>query len=151
MINIVCTDCGTAIRTTGDEGEVQALLGEGTEWYPDQYPCPGCSSKASVIDSIDPSALKALNIFDLTAQEAYSAFNGLGLPEERECGPLAVREAFKSAVVTIKCDLIKGSNRSVLKSIVFADGTRMYFGSSPYGATVYRIAKKHIESEVTDG
>lgn len=146
MITIVCNKCATAVRTVGEHEEVDVLLGEKSEWYPDKYPCPSCSGMASMVDAIEPAALKALDLYDLTPQEAYSAFNGLGLPKERECGPMAVREAFKSPVKEIKCELIKGTNRTLLKHIIFEDGTRVYFGSSPYGATVYRIAKPRTES-----
>lgn len=144
MITIVCSACGTAIRTSGEYDEVDVLLGEKSEWYPDKYPCPCCPAKAAMVDAIEPAALKSLDLYEMTAQEAYGAFNGLGLPTERECGPLAVAEAFKSPVKKINCELIKGTNRSVMRSIELEDGTRVYFGSSSYGATIYRIAKKRV-------
>jgi hypothetical protein len=146
VITIVCTSCGTAIRTSGEYAEVDLLLGEKSEWYPDKYPCANCPAKAALIDNIDPSALKALDLYEMTAQEAYGAFNGLGLPEERECGPMAVGDAFKSSVKKVHCELIKGTNRSVVRHIELEDGTRVYFGSSPYGATVYRIAKRRVSA-----
>ena len=34
--------------------------------------------------------------------------------------------------------LLKGSNRSIIYSIEFENGERLYLGSSPYGALVYR-------------
>lgn len=116
-------------------------MGPNSEWWPASYPCPKCRSLAHTIEAVGPDALAALDVYDLNPQEAYSAFNGLGLPQERECGPTAVRLAFQNPIKFIKARLIKGSNRSVLDSIEFADGSVMYFGASPYGAIVYRISE----------
>jgi len=145
VINIVCKSCGTAIRTSGEYDEVDSLLGEKSAWYPDQYPCPTCGGKSEMVLAIDNTAFRSLDLHDLTPEEAFAAFNGLGLPEERECGPMAVKEAFKCPVREVKCDLIRGTNRTVLRSIEFEDGTRMYFGASSYGCTVYRIARRNVE------
>lgn len=145
MIYIVCTDCSTAVRVSGDQEEIDHLFGEmNTDWYPDKFPCPsvGCSSKAKLIDSIASSALKMLDIHDLTPHEAYSALHGLGLPAERDCGPTAVKELLlNNKVEKVDVRLIKGSNRSVVYSITMENGVTLFLGSSPFGATAYRIAK----------
>lgn len=145
MIIIACRECGMAVRVSGEHDEVQSLLGEqNTEWYPDLYPCPraGCTSKAELMESVEPSALQTLSLHDLSPQEAYAAFHGLGLPEERDCGPTAVKTALLgSRIKNVDVRLIKGSNRSVLYKIELEDGTSLYLGSSSFGATVYRVAK----------
>lgn len=144
MITIACKDCGTAIRVAGEPEELSHLLGEQSDWYPDKYPCPAasCNEKAELVDSIEPSAIKMLSVYDLTLHEAFAAFHGLGLPEERECGPTSVLAAFeRNGIPHADVKLIKGSNRSVIYSITLADGTRIYLGSSPFGATIYRISE----------
>lgn len=144
MIHIVCTKCNLAIRTVGEFNEIQHLLAEKSEWYPDKYPCPAveCDGRAEYTESIAADAYQALDIHDLTPQEAFAAYYGLGLPEEQECGPLAVDKAFEQKVSKVNARLIRGSNRSVIDSIEFEDGSVMYLGSSAAGALVYRIAKR---------
>lgn len=144
MITIVCKSCGLAVRVSGEEEEVTHLLGEKSDWYPSGYPCPaqGCSSKAEMVESIESVAAAALDIRDLTAIEAFHAYSGLGLPEERDCGPTAVSQALLNGKVTaVDVKLLRGSNRSVLYSLTMEDGIKLYLGSSAWGATVYRLAK----------
>ena len=145
MIIIACRECGNAIRVTGEHDEVQQLLGEhNQDWYPDKYPCPmpTCDGKSEFMDAIEPAAFRMLNIVDLTLHEAYAAFHGLGLPDERDCGPVAIRECLLSGrVKSVDVRLIRGSSRSVLYSITMEDGTTIHVGSSPFGAVVYRLAK----------
>lgn len=154
MICIICTECNTAVRVSGDHEEVNHLFGElNTDWYPNNYPCPNtdCTEKAKLLDSVDSAALKMLDVYDLTVHEAYAALHGLGLPEERDCGPSAVREQLlNNKVVEVDARLIKGSNRSVVYKLIMENGTVLFLGSSPYGATVYRIAKARSAVEQFD-
>jgi hypothetical protein len=134
-----------ALRISGEESEMDYLFGEKSEWYPNKFPCPqaDCNNKsAELMVSIKPEALSVLSVFDLTAQEAFAALNGMGLPEEQDCGPTAVRVAFKEPIKSVDARLVKGTNRSVIDSIEFGNGTRVFLGASAYGAIVYRIAKK---------
>lgn len=144
MITIVCMKCGTGIRTMGEPGELHTLF-TGTPWHPDDYPCPeaSCRGRAQLVESIDSLTLTTLNIHDLELQEAYAAFNGLGFPEERDCGKTAVEFAFKQPVKEVRVRQIRGQNRSVLDCIIFEDGTRLYVASATEGAVIYRIAKPH--------
>lgn len=144
MITIACLRCNIGIRTYGDEVEVSSLLVEGSEWYPDQYPCPtdGCGGTAQYLESIDSAALSRLEIHDVTPQEGFAAFNGLGFPPERDCGETAVRAALKSPVVDVGVRQLRGSNRSVLEWLQLEDGTRLYLAASSEGAVVYRLAKR---------
>lgn len=153
MIVVVCANCRTAVRIQGgEEEEMENLVGQRSEWYPDKFPCPSCDAKATVHTAVDAEVMNVLDIHDLTPAEAFVAFNGMGLPEEQECGPTAVNKAFSQPVKKINAKLIKGSNRSVLESIEFEDGTRLFLASSPYGATVYRISKpRSITEEVLNG
>jgi hypothetical protein len=148
MIIIVCMSCGTAVRSVG-EG-VEHLIGPLSDWYPDRYPCPNadCSDKARYIESIDSLALGRLTLHDLTPEEAYAAFNGLGFPEERDCGKTAVEQLFKTKKVErVEVRQISKSNRSVLNCIVFEGGTKLFLASAFEGAVVYRITEPHSYTE----
>jgi len=127
----------------------ELLVGPDTEWWPDKFPCrkAGCDGKAQVIESVEPDALAAFDVVELTPQEAFAAFHGLGTPEEQECGVLAVEQAFQKPIKRVRAWNIKGAGRAVIDFIEFDDGTRLYIGSSPHGATVYRIAKTHSYAE----
>lgn len=144
MIIIACRDCGTAIRVTGEHQELEQLLGAfNTDWFPDKYPCPTaiCQGKACFVSAIEPDALRMLTVYDLTPHEAYAAFHGLGLPDERDCGPTAVKEALlKYKIADVSISLIRGSNRSVIYNLTLENGSVIYLGSSPFGAVVYRMA-----------
>lgn len=143
MIIIVCQACCTAVRISGDPDEMQSLFGQ-----MEKYKCPQCDETMEEMEAIEPAALAALDVHDLEPGEAFSAFHGLGFPEEQECGALAVMKLFtEQTVKSVECHHLKGSSRSVIYNITFADGTKMYMGSSTFGATVYRIQKPHSYTE----
>lgn len=144
MIYIVCKSCRYTLRVSGDPAEIEHLFGSNNAWYPDKFPCVRCGGFSSNESFIYPDALKTLDVIDLTPQEAFAALNGLGIPEEQECGPLAIQKVFdESRVKKAHTKLISGTNRSVLEFLEFDNGTRMYFGVSPMGATIYRITYRH--------
>jgi hypothetical protein len=144
LIIIACFKCNIALRTSGDEEEVHTLLGAGSEWYPNKYPCPrfGCTGLAEYSTGIQPTALAALELHEVTPQEAFAAFEGLGLPPERDCGETAVRGAFEKKVTNVGVRQLRGRNRSVIDWIEFEDGTRLFLAASGDGAVAYRLAKK---------
>lgn len=144
MIIIACLKCNVALRTVGEDAEVHQLVGQGSEWYPDKYPCPtdGCPGPAEYCTGIQPSALAAMTLYEVTPQEAFSAFEGVGLPPERDCGETAVRLAFEKKIVGLGTRQLHGKNRTVVTWIEFEDGTRAYFGASSEGALVYRLSKR---------
>ena len=126
-------------------GDPEEIMGLFRDWMPDNFPCcnANCNNKkAELVESIDPGVMNMWTIFQVTAHEAFSAMQGLGLPEERDCGPTAVKAAFEKPVKDLAVRLVKGTNRSVIDHIEFDDGTRLYLGASAYGAIVYRIAPK---------
>lgn len=143
MITVACIKCHLALRTTGEFSEVDFLVGKRSEWYPNRYPCPrsGCDGKMAFADMIDSEVYDMLEVHDLTPQECFQAFNGLGLPTERSCTPddlLSVLVGKKVSELDV-CQ-VNNDRRSIVYSLVVEDGTRIYFGSSPQGAIVYRIA-----------
>lgn len=146
MINIVCEACATAVRVCGDPEQMDSLFGP-----IDKYKCPACDGLAEEVEAIDPTALAALDVHDLTPEEAYAAFHGLGFPEEQECGPMAVNKIFEGKVKKVKGSLIKGSNRTVIYSILFEDGAELFLGSSGFGALAYRIRRPHSYTEANSG
>ena len=153
MIIIACKVCGTAVCTSGEHDEVDYTIGTKCDWYPDRYPCPklDCKGLGEMIEQLDPASVRDMDVHDLTVQEAFAAFHGLGLPEERDCGPTAVLEAFKVPVKSVDAKLLKGSNRTILYSIEFENGVRMFLASSAYGALIYRLATPHkYANEVSD-
>ena len=154
MITVVCTTCRMCIRTVGSEEEIDQLAGAASDWFPDKYPCAraGCEARAQYVEAIEPTALAALEVHDLTPLEAFAAFCHLGLPEERDCGETAVREVFsEQEVEAIGAHQIRGANRTILEWVRFKDGTRLYLASSTEGATVYRIATPHSYTGANGG
>jgi hypothetical protein len=125
--------------------EAQALFGPGTEFFPDRFPCFNCDAVgAELVASADPSALSISVIHDVTPKEALAAMSGLGVPKEHECSAAAVAQLFESKrVLKVKGRPIRNSHRCIIDELEFVDGTKLYLGSSAYGATVYRISKPH--------
>lgn len=146
MIVIACTSCGVGVRTFGEHAEVHHLIGQGCDWYPNKYPCPNdrCGRTAEYMQSIDPSALSRLELHDLTPQESFAAFNGLGFPLERDCGETAVRELLlTSSICKAGTRQVRAANRTVVEWLEFEDGSRVYLASSADGAIAYRISRPH--------
>lgn len=140
MIVFLCPECFLAVRVTGDRAEVDTLVGSGHDNWPDSYTCPVCSfiGMEGMLESEAPrESLQQAKV--LTAQEFFSALNGLGFPEERSCSERVVRELFKQKVISVNGFPVRGSTRFVIRFIDFEDGTRMFFESSTNGATVHRI------------
>lgn len=150
MIHIICMECKHGLCVSpgdmhGRLSEAEALLGHGSEFYPDKYPCWHCKEKmAEFVAVADVAALRLINIHDVSPQEAMAAIHGLGLPDEQDCSAAAVERLFEGQKVTrVFATSIRNSHRSILKVIEFADGSKLHLGSSAFGATVYRISKPH--------
>ena len=111
-----------------------------------------CGEPSSLLENIDSKSLQALDIVNVTPQEALAAFSGLGLPSERDCSAAAVEKILVGAKVTrVAVHQIRNSHRSIVDFIELEDGTRLYLASSSLGATVYRIASKHSYVEALRG
>jgi len=137
MITAVCIDCQLALRTICEPSEGTILMEAANE---ETAICPKCSGPVEFYPSISDVAFNSMDIHDLNYKEMYAALHGLGLPEERECSPSAVRELFKKSIKSVDVTHLKGSHRSLINSIEFVDGTTLYIGASPFGAIIYRIA-----------
>ena len=143
MLLVPCMHCFTAVRVMGEPQEV-ALVGEGSEFWPDKYVCVQCERPCEGIyeGDAEQSALEKMKLRELTAQEFYAALNGLGTPDEMHCDTVTVRELFSSKTVRrVHSKDVRGTTRSVIESIEFDDGTRLYLAAAPLGAVVYRITR----------
>jgi len=145
MILVVCTKCKCGLRISpGDQQgaipEGEALFGKHSEFFPDKYPCLRCNEHMSFVPAAEPQALSALDLYDVNPQEAMAAMHGLGLPTERDCSAAAVAVLLSGGLITsVRTKQIRNSHRCVLEYIELACGTKVYVGSSAYGATVYRV------------
>ena len=144
MIYIVWPKARLVVRITGPDDRIACLVGDESHWHPDQYPLPlrGHYELGSVAEAADASALRNVELKELSAEEAFVAFSGLGFPEERDCRPCAVRQQFESAVRRIEAEPLPGTNRTLIRSIVFDEGSELFLGAAPEGAIAYRLAKK---------
>jgi len=147
MILLICMGCHKGLRVSpGDsdsnQTESEAMFGEHTEYYPDKYPCVWCEDKMHFVPAASLSTLSTVPLYDVTPREAFAAIQGLGLPGEKDCSAAAVRILLEDAVIgRVSTKQIRGSHRCILDFIELGDGTRIYVGSSAYGATVYKVSK----------
>ena len=148
MILFVCDslECKTVTRVMGRSvDEVQALVGEGSEWWPKGYKCPQCEGPASALYEIqiNPNQFKDFHVRELDSEDYFRFLMGVGLPEETDCSIEALQKIFHDGTVKkIAGHRIPGAKRFCVEWVEMADGTRLYFGASSHGATIYRIVKK---------
>jgi hypothetical protein len=151
VIFFCCTsvDCLAVIRVTAlDLEEFEHVIGQGSEWFPDKYPCPMCSERMAISTKCLEQNPK---MYDLTPQEAFAAFSGAGMPSEQECSATRVRELLLTKrVVDVSARHIRGTNRSTLDRIELEDGIVLHLASSTHGACVYRIQVPFSFTEAVD-
>lgn len=145
MITIFCEHCTHALRVNGDAVDVDSLLGQGSDYWPDRYPCYNCGKKAQgfLTPEISAMALSVMRVVDVNAQEAFAALNGLGVPSERTCCAEVIEELFDRHGIHVKGHQTSGQPRYLVEELSFTDGTRIQLGASPQGALIYRIVKPH--------
>ena len=148
MIIVVCLSCKRGLRImpvralVSDMEQLDMLVGRNSEFWPDKFPCPFCDQKATGMLEHEAAAegLQRLTLQDLTAEEAFAAFNGVGLPEETACGLATVSELLKGTPVRrVVGTNVMGKDRAIIDYLELWDGTRIYFGAGAEGACVYRI------------
>ncbi len=153
MILVLCLPCALAIRVmptrvgdTTSSDELETLVGRKSPYWPDKYPCPSCEKDARGIreTEADPRALALLKMRDLTPEEAFAAFNGLGFPDEQSCTFDEVQTLLKEQPVRrVVGRTIPLTERVVLDCLELWDGTKLHLGAGAEGAVVYRIARPH--------
>lgn len=151
MIFVACTsvDCDFVARVHGpDVEEVDHLIGPGSQWYPDKYPCPLCGERCA----ISTRCLEEKpNTVDLTPQEAFIAFSGAGLPGEAECSSTRVEKLLtEHPIMRVHTRHIRGTNRCTLDRLELDDGSILHLGSSVHGACVYRVQVPSNYTEDTE-
>ena len=152
MIAVVCTSCKNMLQVIGELSEVDHLVGQRSEFWPDKYKCFACGGSATgfLMPQISAAALGELNVHSVTAAEAFAALNGLGLPEERTCCADVIVPMLESLGLKVKGKEFRGTARYFLDELELPDGTKLFFGASPYGAAIYRITKPHSYREAND-
>ena len=148
MIFISCTlvDCGFVARIHGpDVAEADHLVGPGSQWYPDRYPCPVCGERCAFSTR---TLEHNVSVIDLTPHEAFIAFSGAGLPEDSECSASRVAELLCSErIKSVSTRHIRGTNRCTLDRIVLESGVVLHLGASTHGACVYRVQQPSSYAE----
>lgn len=138
MILLLCSDCGFLARVHVEDDNDARMVGEGTAWHPNSYPCPRCSGYCRVTDG---QGILAAPI-DLTPQEAFAAFSGVGLPDEQECSAHTVRSLIRQhGVKDVTTYPVVGTKRCLLERIQLNNGWELYLGASTHGPCVYKIKK----------
>jgi hypothetical protein len=145
MITIVCDKCKYALRVNGEVRDVDSLVGQASEYWPDKYSCYNCGATAVgyLTPEVSPLVFQTLIVTDVNPDEAFAALNGLGVPAERTCCEEVILPYFEQVGLRVKGKQLRGQTRYILEELTFPDGTRMQVGPSPQGAVIYRIVKPH--------
>jgi hypothetical protein len=151
MIVIVCLPCSSAIRVmpgnvanASSVQDLDALVGRRSDFWPDQFPCPSCGkpSTGMLEREADARVLGLMALRDLTPQEAFAAFNGLGFPDERKCSLEEVQALLREQPVRrVSGTDVVGAARTIIDFLELWDGTKVYFGAGAEGAVIYRITR----------
>jgi uncharacterized protein YbaR (Trm112 family) len=152
---IVCPACRHALRVSNSES-CRYLIGEASEYWPNDYPCFNCKKKCLGCHEPELAAEVAhsLTFHNVTPEEAFAAINGLGLPEERNCVEEVVQEVFKKqSIRAVVGHQHPGQTRFYVNWFELGDGTKVYLSASPQGACIHRIVKPHsyTDSVLKDG
>ena len=140
MIVIVCIPCALAVRvlpSVKEAGEIDSLIGRHSHFWPDRYICPRCegSMRGMLEHEADVRALSLMELRDLTAQEAFQLFEGLGFPDEQNCTVEALTELMRAQPMRkIQGRNVLGSTRALVEYLELWDGTKIYLGAAPDGA-----------------
>lgn len=143
MILIVYKKANLALRVIGPEREVQLMVGEDSEYWPDKYPEHSEYGEAhGVLETLTTrEAMHLLQIVDVTPQEAIAAIHGLGLPSEQGCDAEKLHELFEAHDIKVTLRPIRGAQRAVLDCLEFPNGKKLYLGACAKGAVAYRLTE----------
>lgn len=143
---ILCERCHFGLHVQGDVREIESLVGERSPHW-NRHQCPECGALCVAAPFADASVTGSKHMHFLTPMEAHLLFEGMGLPEERDCVADIVREELKKPIKAVKVFTVANTNRSVLESIELEDGTTIFLSGSAHGALVYRIRKPHLYAD----
>ena len=153
MITIACTTCSHALRVIGEAHEVDALVGAGSDQWPDKFTCFRCGEPALGVLTPEVSALadRALLLHLVNPQQAFAALHGMGLPSEATCCKEVIEPMFEACGIKVKGRQLPSTTRYVVHELTFPDGRTVYLGSSVAGPMVYRITEKHSYVDGMEG
>jgi len=141
---LACGACGAVYRCLDTDGDVDLLVGNRSEYWPDKYRCPSCDHPVvGQPEEALPRGLQNTTVRDLTPQELLAALGGFGLPEERDCSYERVVELLGRGVKCVRGRDVPNTGRCIIHQVELKDGTRLYLGASSHGAVVYRITEPH--------
>ncbi len=144
MIYVLCRSCKSCLRVSpGQPGELEAMM-SGL-----QAKCWDCEQPLIIHNEVP---VEDIHVIDVNPQEAYAAVNGLGLPTEKDCTAAAVTQLLTERRVTrVSATQIRDSHRCIIEYLELEDGSKVYLGSSAYGATVFRVSNPISYVENIDG
>lgn len=144
MILIVCPKCCCALRVTGDSGEVHHLVGQKSYFWPDKFQCFRCSGTSIGCLELEFDQKTPLEVVEVSAQEAFAALHGLGLPSEQQCQSETINELLREQPVRrLVAKNVAGSSRCLVDYLELWDGSKVYFGSGAEGALIYKVTRPH--------
>lgn len=132
MLSLCCTLCHITLNVVGHDDEIDYLVGEQSEYWPDNYTC-SCGYRLT--KGQDPGS----TVYDLSPVELFHFLSGLGLPEEQECTRGNVERVFRKEVKKVHGYELSGAKTFCVEVLELVDGTKVHLGASPKGAVIYRI------------
>jgi len=128
MITFGCFTCKTSWLVVGEDEEVKRLLGL-PEWK-DSVPCPTdlCGGRAIRGAANDVP-------IEMNVGEFYRLISGQGTAPQKK----VLQLLFESPIVHVDSESIGDPERTILRCVTFADGTKMHFGISRLGACAHKI------------
>jgi rubredoxin len=156
---VTCEGCGSIYRVMQqhDGADVDLIVGEHSEFWPNKYTCPRCGARAAgAHEDALPRGFQTVSIIDLTAEELLAALYALGLPEERKTALADVQGRLtKNWIAHVVGHDVAQTGRCCIDYLEMADGTKIYLGASTHGAVVYRVVSpasyvKRVEEETAN-
>jgi len=148
----LCSRCGTVVRVVGDARQITMLVGMDSDFWPNGYVCPVCNGAAVGVETGQetPEMLSGQvgdTLLELSPEEAFALYMGLGTPKERACTLATVAQVLHEGVVDWQLEEDTQTGRIYIAWMETAQGTRLYLGAGPHGAVVYRVRPKQSYTE----
>lgn len=135
-VYVQCTKCNLGFQVSKADKDL-SLLG-----IQARLPCvkDGCKGRLKQVNAlkVDTSKFRSIKAYDL-----FAALGGGGLPEERKrCTPDQLKTLMlRKKVTEVTLEASVGSTRSFIKSITFEGGSKVHFGGSTKGATIFKVTE----------
>jgi len=136
---VSCKHCPFKLLVDDDPEEFELYLGQ-VEELEERYKCPQCKG----VLSFGPGASSGDS---MNAHDAHLTLMGMGFPDERVCSAPIVRALFKQQGIIVEAVDIPDTERCIIKSFAFEDGTILDISSGGYGPTAHRIRRPHGQED----